>query len=599
MTWLIESDSLKKAPRAAKTGLAATFALAAAMALVPGAPALAQDAKPAIPAQPAATQPAAPAKPIVESTTDLSKRLAKINKDLNEGVPGVNIALMDRDFLAKNMALQQLPEAVLTEEQAGIIQTFSDGSMKSVSDLLVQMDPNAAARQKLLADFITARTGVPVEPWRMVGLTLSTDVTTAQGFSIPGGAGPSAGLEKDKQFCPVFGEFADLDAETFTRVNLGINHRGMLPNMEGRALVNVLPLDVLRKAVDYHESGHCWFHAQKGLAANSLDEAVKLQHASETYADITAALLLAHYDGVTNAADQLANVRLANAALSAPFLVRKENIKSIGYYGAFIHTTEEGLHAAQKEIDRVGARALREMSVNDIRLLAFKILEGLPERGFKDAFVVTAMQQAKFDTSFFDDLRERKPEYGPSIDYALQLKEEMNKALPKVVDLRDFDQSKSALEQVEFNFDQRPPTDAEIEAMIERAQIAHDQTVAALKTELINMAGGAGKANDESLGKAYDKRVDDLRHVLENGNKDEREAAMKFLSVSFEALSEAVIQVDGAKPVPPQREINLQMPQGHPRLRGFPEGIIIVPVPGGGVGGGGLIIGPAGPAPRF
>jgi hypothetical protein len=451
-----------------------------------------------------------------------------------------------------------------------------------------------------MADFITARTGVPVDAWRMVGLTLSTDVTTAEGFSIPGGAGPSDGLAKDKQFCPVFGEFADLDAETFTRMNIGLTNRGALPNLQGRALVNVLPIDVQRKAVDYHESGHCWFHATKGLpSSNSLDDAVKMQHASETYADITAVLLLAHFDGVTNVADQLANVRLANAALSAPFLVRKADLHSLGYYGAFIHTTEEGLHAAQKEIDRLGPQALKNMSVDDIRKLGFKILDSLPERGFKDAFVVTSMQQAQFDTEFFDDLRERKPEYASAIDYALQLKAEMNKALPAVLDLRDFDQSKTALEQVQFNFDQKHYGNLKIKVMQEYLQAQHEQVVTALKNELINEAGGPGKATDDSLAKAYDKHVDFLRHKLENGTKEERQASMKFLAAGFEALSQAVIQIDGAKPVPQQPKI--QLPQGHPQMHGFPNGIIIVPIPGGGVevGPNIRIGGPGAPTPHF
>jgi hypothetical protein len=534
--------------------LRAIFALSALMALLPATGALAQANDNPQPARSPATAPAATTKPAtpftpIESTTALSARLAKISHDLNAAAPDVHIAMMDRDWFQQNLALEQVAaQPNLTQEQVFMLQS-TDGSWEQVNEVLQQIDPDAAVRQKLIADFVKSRAGVTVDPARFSTFSVEMDVTDGEGATLPGGSGASNGLPKAGTFCTVFGEFADLDAETMTRTTSGLNGRGMNPNLDGRPLLNVLPLDVLRKTVDYHEDGHCYFSAVKGIDRGAtFDDQLKKAHASETYADIFSVLLLAHYDGVTNAANILADQRLVDNALREPFIAKDPDAdqRDPEYYGVFIHTTTDGLRAAQKEIDRLGLTRLQAMSINDLRAKAFEILDSVPEVGFAEVFVLTEMQKHLYDTSFMTQLRADNPEMSAACDYALRMRDEMNAAIPRIVDISNLDPHRTPLEQIQFNFDRPQITKEQYIAIMTQRQAELDTAINAIKDQLVLAAGGP-RANDAALVRVFDARKDAARHTLENGSDADRKAAMKTLALIGEALNRAVIQVDGAK----------------------------------------------------
>src|SRR5690606_18222205 len=87
-----------------------------------------------------------------------------------------------------------------------------------------------------------------------------------------------------------------------------------------------------------------------------------LYHRGESFADVYGALLMAREQGVTDMARHVANIRLANMALSGPFQVAWGNPGSVTHYASFIYATHRSLGAAQDYIDRHGVAALQAMS---------------------------------------------------------------------------------------------------------------------------------------------------------------------------------------------------------------------------------------------
>jgi hypothetical protein len=212
-----------------------------------------------------------------------------------------------------------------------------------------------------------------------------------------------------------------------------------------------------------------------------------------------------------------------------------------------MYTIHDGLRDAQREIDARGTGGLQRMSMDEIRALAGRIVErnALDE---KKSVMIRMMEANLYDTAQMDKLRRDDPSYEEAYQYALRLRDEMNRALPQVVDMRGMDAGRTPLQQAGFNFfalmlPPAGPTAAEQQLKV--------QTVNMLRDRLIQQSGGRGRATHESLNRAFSQMKDSLRQTLKDGTMDQRQEAMRQLPLMEHAIRLAVLEIDGVKPQPP------------------------------------------------
>src|SRR6185436_12784519 len=144
----------------------------------------------------------------------------------------------------------------------------------------------------------------------------------------------------------------------------------------------------------------------------------------------------------------------------------------------------------------------------------------------KKSVMIRMMEANLYDTAQMDRLRHDDPSYEDAYQYALRLRDEMNRALPQVIDMRNMDRGRTPLQQVGFNFlalmmEPAPPTAAEQQLQV--------QTVNMLRDRLILLAGGRERATRESLNRAFSQQKDSLRQTLKDGTREQRKAAMEYL----------------------------------------------------------------------
>jgi hypothetical protein len=127
------------------------------------------------------------------------------------------------------------------------------------------------------------------------------------------------------------------------------------------------------------------------------------------------------------------------------------------------------------------------------------------------------------------------------------MRDEMNAAIPSIVDITHLDPNKKPLEQIQFNFERQQMNPFMAAMRMQAQQQLMEKLMTDLKDKLIADAGGAA-ATDSTLVRAFDAEKDVLRRVLESGaTRDERVDAMRKLAVIGESLNQAVIKVDGPR----------------------------------------------------
>lgn len=518
-----------------RSRLAVAFATAAIAILAPFASSAAAPAPASNDNRASQTQ-QQPAPPQLEPQTQLSRRDRELTELFNREARDVHIVMMDRDWFRLNQALAQTaPDDIKT-------------------------------RTKLIADFIESRTGHPVDPARLRDLVDA--VTQGGGFTLPQDTGPSEGLG-DGGFCTVFGQFPDIDADSYARMLAGMNDR-FHPGLAGREMQNIPSLEAFQKWVDYHEAGHCLYEGPHQGDYESFEDYVIHRHKSEMYGDVFAALMLARQDGVTNFAEQAARLRLVADALNGPAAARLVSPGEFRHYTAFMYTVHDGLRDAQREIDTRGVNGLRHMSMNQIRELANRIVER-NALDSKKSVMIRLMQANLYDTAQMDQLRHEDPSYEEAYQYALRLRDDMNRALPQVIDMRGMDANRTPLQQVGFDFralmrEPLPPSLAQ--------QIAMEQRTNELRDRMVQMAGGT-HATPQTLNRAFSQMTDSLRATLHTGNAAERKAAMNDLSLMEDAVMRAAKQIAGPGAAPATQPASTPAPQ---TFRPLPQGG--TPIPG-------------------
>lgn len=478
--------------------LTTAFSLAAVMAGGMAAPAR------------AATGPGATA--VVEINTKYSKRARWLTKEFNKNAQDVKIVVMDRDWFQANLAARQI-------------------------------DPNNdRARAELAAEYIKMQTGIDVPAYSLFRYGMQDDLEHGEGYAWPAGSGPTRGMNPG--VCTVFGQFADVDSPTQTSYLTGIES-GFYPQLQQAGFKQTIKTETFRKAVDYHEIGHCLYHGQiNGSGPQTLQDAVMDRHRSEMYAEIMAVLLLAHYDGVKDAGTQMANLRLTAGALNGQaFMTSYADPRTMDYYMDGVYLIHGGALGAQKAIDDLGMRKIRRMSLDELRALAHQILDQ-NAMNKKDMEAVLLMFRDKYDLSAVDQLRQNDPSYEGSYQYALKLREDMNAALPQVFNLGFLDPAKTPLEQI------RPDYLSYIGPKSNYSPEDDALIINGIKEALITSAGG-DRATTEYLILAFAEYKDIYRKMLEKNKHGYNNAyEMRVLYLMPQALMQAVKQVENPDPAP-------------------------------------------------
>lgn len=441
-----------------------------------------------------------------EPNTQYSQRVWSLTREFNTKAKDTPILMMDRDWFQLNLALRQIP------------------------------DHDAQARAELVNDYLQSRLGKRVEAERFYGVV--DDLEQGEGYALPAGVGPTEGMGQKKEgFCVVFGQMSDLDARGHVHTLTGLDPEGLHAELAKRPLKKTLTGDEFRRFVDYHEAGHCLYHRQMTSSPRTLGDAVLNRHKSEMYAEIMATLMMAR-DGVTDFADRAANLRLTGAALNGPAFAHFARPGTFNYFSPAIYMISDGTRGAQKEVERLGVNKLRQMSLDEVRALAHKILDE-NALDLNEISAVMVMFSNKFDLASLEKTVKNRPELQPSFETARRLRDDMNKALPQVIDLGHFDAKKTPLEQIVYDFEgvkNRPDPAPDTK----RAELI----IGILSDRMIARAGGK-EATTDDLVKTFREEKDFLRRVLDRGTDSERKAAAEYLPLMAAAIKRAVRQVEG------------------------------------------------------
>jgi hypothetical protein len=445
--------------------------------------------------------------------TKYSRHTQALVKEFNDNAKDVRIAVMDRDWFQANLALQQ-----------------ARGSKD---------------RARVASDYINDRTGVRISDYALFRYGISQDLEDGQGYAVPAGVGPTAGM--DPGVCIVFGQFADLDAASHVRFLTGLGS-GLYTELDKNKLKNVMPLEKFTRHVDYHEIGHCLYESRVKTVDRTMADVVIHRHKSEMYADIMGVLLSAHYDGETDMGKSMADLRMVSAALNGPIATHYAEGGSFDYFSATMYTIHDGSLGAQRAIDRLGVKAIKAMSLDELRTLGDKILEE-NALDVKKMDLVTIMFANQYDMEPVEQFVKQHPGYDDAFIYVTALKMEMSDAIGRVVDLKGLDKHKNVLDQLAFDFDgwaQRMKAQSHAQ---QAPGVPDKMIVDFLKERLIQSAGG-DKATVNGLVKAFVEIKDLQRQQLAKGNEAQRATVMKWLPLMGDALMEAVKEVQGRAPQP-------------------------------------------------
>ena len=300
-----------------------------------------------------------------------------------------------------------------------------------------------------------------------------------------------------------------------------------------------------KKFVTYHEIAHCMddYFLPKMAGAASHDERLAYYHRAETFSDVFSALIMARDEGITDMAETIASIRLANMALSGPYQTAWSSPLDSGYSASYVYATHRSVRAAQDYLDRNGTAGLAKMTYNEVADLASNIVS---QNALNDleAEALMYLFSNKFDLTVWDQVKDNVPYVRARYAYAVELKREMEEGLRAVLDLGHIPASQSALERITFA-GAPYQRQAEARAYFDRkAQIAMARAVSA---ELVVGAGGRNATLDR-LVETFSAKKDQWREALSSGSDAEKSEAMKKLEVVGYSLWLAAQQIKAMQP---------------------------------------------------
>ena len=448
---------------------------------------------------------------VYDSGTAHSQELQSIQDRFNRAVGDRLIVLVDRDWVQINEALNNLPPG------------------------------DTDLRQRYLVEYMVQRgqLHVPQEMFKNIDDDSLYSNPHSQTFNL------TAQNNLRLRVCTVYGGRGEMDGRTAVRDFISPSAAIHGDDIADAPVQSAPDAKQYKQFVTYHEIGHCmddWFVTAMATAKTP-DDQLAYYHRAETFADVFSALMMAREEGVTDIAETIANIRLANAALAGPYRAIWADQGTKSFYASVIYATHRPVRAAQDYIDQNGPQTLQAMSYKDVALLARDLVDQNALSALETEVLVDLFA-AKFDLDVWEQVKGDVPYIAQRYPYAVKLKQEMEQALRAVLDLGHIPAAQSVLEQISFagNPYQRA---AELEA--QQNPVADSMRARALAAALLAEAGGQN-ATIKDLTRAFIRNKDLWRETLSGGTDAERRQAVENLAVAGQALREAARQVHGVTP---------------------------------------------------
>jgi|GEM_PF-3370621 len=402
---------------------------------------------------------------------------------------------------------------------------------------------NEQLRNRYLAEYLLRSARIHVHP------DLFKDMSDAAILSSRTQVLTANGSDGSKlRVCLIYGGRGEQDIKTRVRDFIDLSRVIHGEDFNNADVKTSLTPGQFRQLINYHEFGHCmddWYLPNmNGDFSRDPLAFFMIYHRAETFSDVYGALMMAREHGVTNAARQLADIRLANMALAGPFQVNWSDPRSLNAQASFIYATHRSLEAAQEYIDRNGAAALRGMDYNQVAALARDIVDRTALNRLEYGALMYLFA-TKFDMSIWDNLKDRLPYVAERHALAVELRREIGEGLCAVLDLRHIPPGQDVLSSMPFS-----GTPAEFMAEVKQKAgdpAALDARAAALSADLYRLAGG-GRANIDTLLRVFTEKKDQWRAALANGTEAGKKEAMDNLAVAGKALWYPAHKVRGTDP---------------------------------------------------
>lgn len=478
----------------------------------------------------------------IESHTYKSHDIVNLAKRFNDERSDVRIVPMDPDWFQLNVAL-------------------NDGTML-----------DARMMGALVETYLADKSDIPMGAdyykyihW-LLGLGLNNTLPIHR--FRDNGAGE---LKHERSVCLLFPYNGDKNGEDHVKSYL----LGLTPEINGdiyKAQLNKLVRPELQqKYSDYHEIGHCFdrWYIEESLRLKAQAQGVPTvrsmiqSHKEEMFPEIMAGLLLAR-EGVDDIMLERADIRLAGNAVLGPAAYRMKSDMPLpgGQNAGFVYALSGGLEAAQRKVDEMG-EGIRSLTLNEIAELAHTLTEE-NAMGESEALGALFLWRYFYDVSMLNkkaDLRletRHNPEldFNKAYNFVIKFRDEMNDALPRVLDLRGrMETGRDALAVIDFQFPKGPRAPSTL------FKAEDVRPVFMVKDELMaRMKESPGRGLD-ALVTGFERYKNDLREIVHesSGASDkERRQARYTLSVLTEALRLAVREVRFG-PAPSQEELERRL----------------------------------------
>lgn len=432
----------------------------------------------------------------VSSDTALSRRIEALQQRFGAAVPGVRIAVMDKDWFQQNAILNGVrPHQVsLNPAEKGVI-------------------------QQMAADYVRTRTQTVFAPEAFAGL--EHDLLTKEGASRRFSYRTSAGSQA---FCVLFPHAADQSRDQYyaERITRNASIHGALADAPLR---NPLDYELMKRFTDYHEIGHCydrWFN-EKPAAGQSAVSIAESRHKMEVFGEVFANLMLAR-DGYHQFSGRLADIRLATAAFYGPITAATNSPSEVGYHMTYAYLLHEGSRNAEKEIERLGTARLQRMSLEQILELSRDITLRSVLNAEDTPDAVGYMMKKRYDISGFESMRSASPRNERVYQTMVKLRDDMEAAVRRVYDFGRRDTP--VLQRASFDFSNVITDDIPAAVLQARTTV--------LATGLRQSLGG--NLTNQNLVQAYQRQKDALRQQLQTGDVATQQQARTDLSLMQMAL---------------------------------------------------------------
>ncbi len=438
------------------------------------------------------------------SDTALSRRLQALQQRFGNLVPNVKVVVMDKDWFQQNNILN---------------------GTRSYQYPLNSVQ--AATVRSLTSEYVRSRSGLVFHPGSFEGLERDVSRTEGMAIKFQYGENEAAAEGSEKNICLLFPHFADKNRDGYYQSLMQTNV-SIHGDIARAPLRDPQDYEYMKRFVDYHEIGHCYdrWYIKSISSQTGTQDFLMARHKAEIFGETFANLMLAR-DGYTGFSEKQADLRLAIAALSGPISARVNDPREAEFYMTYVYMLQEGSRTAGREIDRLGTTRLQAMGMDEIINLA----RDITERSYFDAGdapqAVAYMMYNRYDLSELDALRHTNPVAQRRYDIALRLKNDMEGAVRRVLDLGN--RTAPVLHPDSFNFSN--PSFPRLGASALEARGRE------LAQELRTRMGWL--LTEDNLVRAYMQRKDELRAVLETGNVAAQEQAAIDLGLMQMALKNA------------------------------------------------------------